>query len=95
MEGPWQPSISTYRPQDPEAEFESWRLPVAYLFEGEHPDKPARRVMRDRLRIPLSKDLRHSSTATTERFYARIRTERAWDDLERLWEAPTVRVNSP
>src|SRR5947208_7446372 len=35
----------------------------------------------------VSKALRHSSTATTERFYARIRTERAWDDLERLWEA--------
>lgn len=43
----------------------------------------------------VSKALRHSSTATTERFYARIRTERAWDDLERLWEAPTVQVNSP
>ena len=42
----------------------------------------------------VSKALRHSSTATTERFYARIRTERAWDDLERLWEAPTVQVNS-
>src|SRR5206468_472073 len=26
----------------------------------------------------VSKALRHSSTATTERFYARIRTERAW-----------------
>jgi len=43
----------------------------------------------------VSRALRHSSTATTERFDARIRTERAWDDLERLWEAPAVRVNSP
>jgi len=43
----------------------------------------------------VSKALRHSSTATTERFYARIRTERAWDDLEHLWEAPVVKVNSP
>jgi len=43
----------------------------------------------------VSKALRHSSTATTERFYARIRTERAWDDLERAWEAPLVKVNSP
>lgn len=42
----------------------------------------------------VSKALRHSSTATTERFYARIRTERAWDDLERVWEAPVLRVNS-
>jgi integrase len=39
----------------------------------------------------VSKALRHSSTATTERFYARIRTERAWDDLERVWETPIVR----
>ncbi len=42
----------------------------------------------------VSKALRHSSTATTERFYARIRTERAWDDLERVWEAPVLQVNS-
>jgi integrase/recombinase XerD len=42
----------------------------------------------------VSRALRHSSTATTERFYARIRTERAWDELERIWEAPVVRVNS-
>jgi integrase len=35
----------------------------------------------------VSKALRHSSTATTERFYARIRTERAWLELERVWES--------
>ena len=35
----------------------------------------------------VSKALRHSSTATTERFYARIRSERAWLELERVWES--------
>lgn len=49
----WQPNINSYRPQDQEAEFQSWRLPAAYLYEGEHPDDAARRVMRDQLRIPL------------------------------------------
>ena len=41
----------------------------------------------------VSKALRHSSTATTERFYARIRTEKAWNDLERLWETPDIRIS--
>lgn len=47
----WQPNISTYRPQDQEAEFQSWRLPAAFLFEGEHPDDTARRVMKDQIRL--------------------------------------------
>ena len=51
----WQPNIRTYRPQDQEAEFRSWRLPAAFLFEGEHPDDAARRVMRDQLRLPPRK----------------------------------------
>ncbi len=51
----WQPNINAYRLQDQEAEFRSWRLPAAYLFEGEHPDDTARRVMRDQLRIPVRK----------------------------------------
>jgi len=51
----WQPNISTYRPQDQEAEFQSWRLPAAFLFEGEHPDDTARRVMRDQIRLPPRK----------------------------------------
>ena len=42
----------------------------------------------------LAKALQHSSTATAEQFYARIRTRRARDDLERVWETP-ARVNSP
>lgn len=48
----WQPNISTYRPQDQEAEFASWRLPAAFLYEGEHPDATARRVLEDQLQIP-------------------------------------------
>ncbi len=48
----WQPNISAYRPQDQEAEFRSWRLPAAFLYEGEHPDDTARRVMTDQLQIP-------------------------------------------
>jgi len=51
----WQPNISAYRPQDQEAEFRSWRLPAAYLYEGEHPDDAARRVMRDQLRIRVKR----------------------------------------
>ena len=47
----WQPNINVYRPQDQEAEFRSWRLPAAYLLEGEHPDACARRVLADQLRI--------------------------------------------
>ncbi len=51
----WQPNINAYRPVDQEAEFRSWRLPAAYLVEGEHPDEAARRVLRDQLRMPLKK----------------------------------------
>jgi integrase len=36
----------------------------------------------------VSRALRHANTMTTERFYARIRTEKAWDSLETLWESP-------
>jgi len=42
----------------------------------------------------MSKALQHLSTATTGRFYARIRAERAWKDLERVWETPVVRIDS-
>ena len=38
----------------------------------------------------VSKALRHSSTATTERFYARIKTEDAWNILQKAWESPVV-----
>ncbi len=51
----WQPNINVYRPQDQEAEFRSWRLPAAYLLEGEHPDDTARRVLRDQIRLSARK----------------------------------------
>lgn len=51
----WQPNISTYRPQDQEAEFRSWRLPAAFLFEGEHPADTARRVLQDQLHVTPKK----------------------------------------
>jgi len=40
----------------------------------------------------VSVALRHKTVATTEQFYARVRTERAWDALEELWSRPEVRV---
>lgn len=40
----------------------------------------------------VSKALRHTTVATTEKFYARIRSNRAWDALERAWETPQVDV---
>jgi len=42
----------------------------------------------------VSKALRHSSTVTTERFYARIRSEKAWDTLEALWERPKISIRA-
>ena len=36
----------------------------------------------------VSKALRHKSVLTTEAFYARIRAEDAWDQLEEAWEKP-------
>ncbi len=42
----------------------------------------------------VGKAPRQSSAATTERFYARICSEREWDDLEHVWDTP-VRVDSP
>ncbi len=51
----WQPNINVYRPQDQEAEFRSWRLPAAFLFEGEHPDDAAHRVLKDQLRMSVKR----------------------------------------
>ncbi len=38
----------------------------------------------------VSAALRHKTVATTEQFYARVRTERAWDALEDLWNGPPL-----
>ena len=51
----WQPNINAYSPRDQVAEFASWRLPAAFLYEGEHPEDAARRVLRDQLRIGARK----------------------------------------
>jgi site-specific recombinase XerD len=40
----------------------------------------------------VSAALRHRTVATTEQFYARVRTDRAWDALEELWSKPEVKV---
>ena len=40
----------------------------------------------------VSVALRHQTVVTTEQFYARVRTDRAWDALEELWSKPEVRV---
>ena len=40
----------------------------------------------------VSAALRHKTVATTEQFYARVRTERAWDALEEIWSKPELRI---
>ncbi|TET90464.1 MAG: site-specific integrase [Methanomassiliicoccales archaeon] len=40
----------------------------------------------------VSKVLRHTSVATTERYYARIRGEVALEKFEMYWEQPIVSV---
>ena len=40
----------------------------------------------------VSKALRHSSTVTTERFYARVRSETAFSRLRQVWEAPAAKI---
>ena len=40
----------------------------------------------------VSKALRHSSTVTTEKFYARVRSETAFSRLRQVWEAPVAKT---
>jgi len=40
----------------------------------------------------VSAALRHKTVATTEQFYARVRTERAWDALEEIWNRPALQI---
>lgn len=40
----------------------------------------------------ISKMLRHTNVATTEKYYARIRSEVAFEKFERMWEQPIVSV---
>jgi hypothetical protein len=43
----------------------------------------------------VSKSLRHTSTRTTELYYARIRSETAFSQMRQAWEAPAVIIQSP
>jgi len=47
----WAPNWLVYDKDRMVDEFQSWRLPASYLYEGEGPDAAARRVLRDQLRI--------------------------------------------
>jgi integrase len=42
----------------------------------------------------VSKCMRHGSTATTEKYYARIRSETAFSLVRQAWEAPVVKFQS-
>lgn len=42
----------------------------------------------------VSRALRHSSTRTTEAYYARLRADDAFRELERAFERPVVRVKT-
>jgi len=45
--------------------------------------------------VRISKMLRHTSIETTHRYYARIRSEVAFEEFERIWDAPTISVGKP
>ncbi|MGH9917895.1 MAG: hypothetical protein ACRD6W_03335 [Nitrososphaerales archaeon] len=47
----WLPSIAKNTGKDLDKEWALWRLPSAYLFEGEHPDDALGRVMRGQLAV--------------------------------------------
>jgi ADP-ribose pyrophosphatase YjhB (NUDIX family) len=45
----WAPNWTAYGPGDVEEEYDMWRLPGTYLYEGEHPDDALKRVVEDQL----------------------------------------------
>jgi ADP-ribose pyrophosphatase YjhB (NUDIX family) len=45
----WISSWAIYPEEELEGAFRQWRLPSAYLQEGEHPEDTVRRVLRDQL----------------------------------------------
>ncbi|MDA4115127.1 MAG: hypothetical protein OK442_01060 [Thaumarchaeota archaeon] len=47
----WLPSITKNTGKDLHKEWAAWRLPSAYVFEGEHPDDALGRVMRGQLGV--------------------------------------------
>lgn len=40
----------------------------------------------------VSKAMRHSNSSTTEKFYARIRSETAFSQMRQAWEAPIAEI---
>jgi integrase len=42
----------------------------------------------------VSKCLRHTDTGTTERYYARIRSETAFSQARQVWETPVAKFQS-
>lgn len=50
----WAPNWLVYDKARVADELQSWRLPAAYLYEGEGPDETAHRVLRDQLRRPAA-----------------------------------------
>ena len=47
----WIPNWGFYSKEDLDLEFERWRLPSAYLLEGEHPDEAIGRVTKEQLGV--------------------------------------------
>jgi len=43
----------------------------------------------------VSRTMRHASTKNTEAFYARIRTDDAFHEIEKAFSNPPLRVESP
>ena len=43
----------------------------------------------------VSRTMRHGSTRTTEAYYARIRSDDAFHEIEKAFERPNVRVEPP
>jgi ADP-ribose pyrophosphatase YjhB (NUDIX family) len=47
----WLPSITKSTGKDLDEEWATWRLPSAYIFEGEHPDDALVRIVRGQLGV--------------------------------------------
>jgi len=47
----WLPSITKNTGKDLDNEWAAWRLPSAYIYEGEHPGAALKRVLRAQLRV--------------------------------------------
>lgn len=45
----WAPNWDVYEPANLAKQYELWRLPAAYLREGEHPDDTVKRIVLDQL----------------------------------------------